>query len=205
MAAVNGTSSPVKSTSAEKRAVHNALERKRRDHIKDMFSQLKDSVPNLSGEKASRAQILKKACDYIQLMRRKNTSATKDLDMLTQQITRTKKQIAKLESVRNTTRYVSGLSPPESHVLPAPSPSEPPQHFNLAPAHSLSTIPTLTLPPQGYGTAPLLDSYRMINTRLPSLFVADRGLHGSPLMAARGGMMETAGEGIPVTANMERI
>ena len=26
---------------AEKRAVHNALERKRRDHIKDMFSQLK--------------------------------------------------------------------------------------------------------------------------------------------------------------------
>jgi hypothetical protein len=38
---------------AEKRAVHNALERKRRDHIKDMFSQLKDSVPNMAGEKIS--------------------------------------------------------------------------------------------------------------------------------------------------------
>ncbi|XP_017303107.2 protein max-like [Diaphorina citri] len=37
--------------SAEKRAHHNALERKRRDHIKDSFSSLRDSVPSLQGEK----------------------------------------------------------------------------------------------------------------------------------------------------------
>ncbi|EAW80898.1 protein max isoform g [Homo sapiens] len=36
---------------ADKRAHHNALERKRRDHIKDSFHSLRDSVPSLQGEK----------------------------------------------------------------------------------------------------------------------------------------------------------
>lgn len=36
---------------AEKRAHHNALERKRRDHIKDSFTSLRESVPSLQGEK----------------------------------------------------------------------------------------------------------------------------------------------------------
>jgi Max protein len=92
------------------------LERKRRDHIKDSFSSLRDSVPLLHGEKvnshkvrtdfvvhksarknnpiifcfvfflrfiqASRAQILKKAAEYIDHMRRKNTNHQKDIDLL---------------------------------------------------------------------------------------------------------------------------
>lgn len=71
---------------AEKRAHHNALERKRRDHIKDSFSSLRDAVPALQGEKvASRAQILKKAAEYIQFMRRKNTSHQQDIDDLKRQ------------------------------------------------------------------------------------------------------------------------
>ena len=37
----------------EKRAHHNALERKRRDHIKDSFNSLRDAVPNIQGEKVS--------------------------------------------------------------------------------------------------------------------------------------------------------
>lgn len=37
---------------ADKRAHHNALERKRRDHIKDSFSSLKNAVPTFNGEKA---------------------------------------------------------------------------------------------------------------------------------------------------------
>jgi hypothetical protein len=37
----------------DKRAHHNALERKRRDHIKDSFSGLRDSVPSLQGEKVT--------------------------------------------------------------------------------------------------------------------------------------------------------
>jgi hypothetical protein len=36
---------------AEKRAHHNALERKRRDHIKGSFSDLRDVIPSLKGEK----------------------------------------------------------------------------------------------------------------------------------------------------------
>lgn len=92
---------------ADKRAHHNALERKRRDHIKDSFSGLRDSVPALHGEKvvlslffanfsvqscnemkymkASRAQILKKAAEYIQNMRRKNSVHQQDIDDLKKQ------------------------------------------------------------------------------------------------------------------------
>lgn len=40
-----------KNLQAEKRAHHNALERKRRDHIKDSFTALRDAVPSLQGEK----------------------------------------------------------------------------------------------------------------------------------------------------------
>ncbi|XP_050597809.1 protein max-like isoform X2 [Bombus affinis] len=71
---------------AEKRAHHNALERKRRDHIKDSFSRLRDCVPTLQGEKvASRTQILKKAVEYIQFMRRKNSSHDQDINDLIRQ------------------------------------------------------------------------------------------------------------------------
>lgn len=70
---------------ADKRAHHNALERKRRDHIKDSFCHLRDSVPSLHGEKASRAQILNKATDYINFMRRKNHSHQTDIEDLKQQ------------------------------------------------------------------------------------------------------------------------
>ncbi|XP_041468709.1 protein max-like isoform X2 [Lytechinus variegatus] len=82
---------------AEKRAHHNALERKRRDHIKDSFSMLRDSVPNLQGEKASRAQILNKATDYIEFMRRKNNSHQTDIDDLKKQNQTLEQQIRLLE------------------------------------------------------------------------------------------------------------
>ncbi|XP_077521504.1 uncharacterized protein LOC144132746 isoform X2 [Amblyomma americanum] len=36
---------------ADKRAHHNALERRRRDHIKFSFTSLRDAVPSLQGEK----------------------------------------------------------------------------------------------------------------------------------------------------------
>lgn len=42
---------------AEKRAHHNALERKRRDHIKDSFHSLRDSVPDLQGEKVKPSEV----------------------------------------------------------------------------------------------------------------------------------------------------
>ena len=39
---------------AEKRAHHNALERKRRDHIKESFLNLRDAVPSLQGERTGK-------------------------------------------------------------------------------------------------------------------------------------------------------
>lgn len=93
---------------AEKRAHHNALERKRRDHIKDSFSSLRDSVPALQGEKvASRAQILKKAAEYIQFMRRKNTSHQQDIDDLKRQNNLLESQIRTLEKAKLTGNFAA--------------------------------------------------------------------------------------------------
>lgn len=87
---------------AEKRAHHNALERKRRDHIKDSFNSLRDAVPSLQGEKSvSRAQILKKAADYIQLMRKKNNSHQQDIADLKRQNSLLETQIRTLERTRS--------------------------------------------------------------------------------------------------------
>ncbi|XP_076036673.1 protein max-like isoform X3 [Oratosquilla oratoria] len=86
---------------AVKRAHHNALERKRRDHIKDSFCSLRDSVPSLQGEKSSRAQILKKASEYIEFMRRKNSAHQQDIDDL-------KKQNNLLESQSSSARTRKG-------------------------------------------------------------------------------------------------
>ncbi|CAO1345025.1 unnamed protein product [Diamesa serratosioi] len=99
---------------AEKRAHHNALERKRRDHIKDSFTSLRDSVPSLQGEKvinkASRAQILKKAAEYIQFMRRKNNSHQQDIDDLKKQNLVLESQIRTLERAKSTGNYAESNS-----------------------------------------------------------------------------------------------
>ncbi|XP_022817827.1 protein max isoform X1 [Spodoptera litura] len=96
---------------AEKRAHHNALERKRRDHIKDSFTSLREAVPALQNEKvvcskiASRAQILKKAAEYIQFMRRKNNSHQQDIEDLKRQNNNLETQIRALEKVRQSGNY----------------------------------------------------------------------------------------------------
>lgn len=98
---------------AEKRAHHNALERKRRDHIKDSFCSLRDSVPSLHGEKvgtASRAQILKKAADYIEFMRRKNSAHQQDIDDLKRQNNLLETQIRSLEKTKYTGNFAAMTS-----------------------------------------------------------------------------------------------
>jgi len=92
-------------TQAEKRAHHNALERKRRDHIKDSFTSLRDSVPSLVGEKvskrvSSRAQILKKAAEYIQFMKRKNSAHQHDIEDLKRQNNILENQIRALDRAK---------------------------------------------------------------------------------------------------------
>lgn len=78
----DGGSTKQRSKGDNKRDHHNALERRRRDLIKDSFCKLRDVVPSLQGEKASRAQILKKAAEYIQTMRKKNQTNQADIDEL---------------------------------------------------------------------------------------------------------------------------
>lgn len=90
----------------DKRAHHNALERKRRDHIKDSFNGLKDSIPSMQGNEkmsraSSRAQILKKATEYIQFMRRKNVTHQEDIDDLKKQNVLLEQQIRALERAKS--------------------------------------------------------------------------------------------------------
>ncbi|NP_001267841.1 MYC associated factor X [Hydra vulgaris] len=87
-------------STADKRAHHNALERKRRDHIKDSFTGLRDSVPSLEGEKSSRAQILHKATEHIQYMRRKNHAHQADIDELKRHNMILDQQVRQLEKAR---------------------------------------------------------------------------------------------------------
>ncbi|XP_030575415.1 protein max-like isoform X2 [Archocentrus centrarchus] len=95
---------------ADKRAHHNALERKRRDHIKDSFHSLRDSVPSLQGEKASRAQILDKATEYIQYMRRKNHTHQQDIDDLKKQNALLEQQVRALEKAKGNTQLQTNYS-----------------------------------------------------------------------------------------------
>ncbi|ESO83519.1 hypothetical protein LOTGIDRAFT_133235 [Lottia gigantea] len=101
----NSASSSQFASQTEKRAHHNALERKRRDHIKGSFHSLRDSVPSLQGEKVSRAQVLKKASDYIQFMRKKNQGNQQDIEDLKKQNCILEKQIRALEKAKNTGQY----------------------------------------------------------------------------------------------------
>ena len=88
--------------SQDRRAQHSALERKRRDHIKDSFEGLKDAVPTMKvGDKSSRAQILKKASEYIQSKRRIDSLSQSDMDNLKGQNNHLEAQIRVLERARN--------------------------------------------------------------------------------------------------------
>ncbi|CAL1540059.1 unnamed protein product [Lymnaea stagnalis] len=86
--------SPQTFSSDDKRAHHNALERKRRDHIKDSFHSLRDCVPQDDNkvviterecQKTSRAQILRQAAEYIIRMRDKTLQNDKHISILKQQ------------------------------------------------------------------------------------------------------------------------
>jgi len=90
-----------------KRALHNAMERKRRDSIKDSFRGLQDSIPNLKGDKSSRAQVLKKTGDYISYMQKKNALHQQEIKELKQQNQQLEAQIRALERAKATGNFAS--------------------------------------------------------------------------------------------------
>lgn len=132
----------------DKRAHHNASERKRRDHIKDSFTGLRDAIPTMKGgDKSSRAQILKKASEYIQYKRRKNSSNQSDMDDLKRQNDHLEAQIRALERAKSVGTFGKSVAEllndegllAEGESLPTPNDLEPsvPGPSAVAPGQSL--------------------------------------------------------------------
>merc|ERR1712002_941590 len=74
------------------------------------FTGLKDAIPTLQGDKSSRAQILKKASEYIAFMRRKNGSHSNDIEDLKRQNSHLENQIKTLEKAKSTGHFASAAS-----------------------------------------------------------------------------------------------
>ncbi|KAM6392605.1 LOW QUALITY PROTEIN: protein max [Pluvialis apricaria] len=182
---------------ADKRAHHNALERKRRDHIKDSFHSLRDSVPSLQGERgefmergparASRAQILDKATEYIQYMRRKNHTHQQDIDDLKRQNALLEQQVRALEKARSSAQLQANYPSTDNSLYTNPKgstiafdggsdsssvsePDEPQSRKKLRYGGQLG------LPPRG---PPLLSAARLRKDSLPSLVEALGGTAAS--------------------------
>ncbi|CAD5121376.1 DgyrCDS9897 [Dimorphilus gyrociliatus] len=120
-------------TQAQKRAHHNALERKRRDHIKESFTGLRDAIPSLRGEKASRAQILKRATEYIIYVAKRNDKHQSDIDDVRRQNTLLDSQIRKLERSRGIIPS-DAASPESSAGATATDSSSDGENFNAGPS-----------------------------------------------------------------------
>jgi len=91
-----------------KRALHNAMERKRRDSIKDSFRGLQECIPTLRGDKTSRAQVLKKTGDYIVHMQKKISNHQDEIKELKTQNTQLETQIRALEKAKASGGFVGG-------------------------------------------------------------------------------------------------
>ncbi|GAA6073723.1 protein max isoform X3, partial [Tachysurus ichikawai] len=69
---------------------------------------------------ASRAQILDKATEYIQYMRRKNHTHQQDIDDLKRQNALLEQQVRALEKVKGTTQLQGGYSSSDSNLYTNP-------------------------------------------------------------------------------------
>jgi len=96
--------------SENKRALHNAMERKRRDSIKDSFRGLQECIPTLRGDKTSRAQVLKKTGDYISHMQKKIASHQDEIKDLKSQNANLEAQIRALEKAKASGNFLSTAS-----------------------------------------------------------------------------------------------
>jgi len=117
----------------DKKAHHNALERKRRDHIKESFIGLRDCLPSMKREKASRAQILKQATDYIQFMTKKNSSIQKDIDNMRKQNHTLRVQVQLAEKNRSPVLQPSYVRTPSSEYADHSSDSSDTEYLTKGP------------------------------------------------------------------------
>lgn len=112
-------SSNYRSGPDQKKAHHNALERKRRDLIKESFTSLRNAVPSLHGGKSgkgssvSRSQILKSATVYIQQMTDKNQQVQNEINKLKKMNRQLEHQVVSIERARGSTSSLA-MSPGSS-------------------------------------------------------------------------------------------
>ena len=99
-----------------------------------LFTGLRDAIPTMKGgDKSSRAQILKKASEYIQYKRRKNSSNQSDMDDLKRQNDHLEAQIRALERAKNVGTFGKSVAEllndegllAEGESLPTPNDLEP--------------------------------------------------------------------------------
>jgi len=74
------------SRSPELRVSHKLAERKRRREMKDLFDDLKDTLPVEKGLKTSKWEILSKAVEYIAALKGKEESSAREIDELRREI-----------------------------------------------------------------------------------------------------------------------
>ncbi|KAG0301535.1 hypothetical protein BGZ98_008271 [Dissophora globulifera] len=79
------------SRSPELRISHKLAERKRRKEMKELFDELRDSLPVDRSLKTSKWEILSKAVDYIAGIKASHDELTKEVDMLRQEVARLQK------------------------------------------------------------------------------------------------------------------
>jgi len=82
---LGGGSQPY-SRSPELRVSHKLAERKRRREMKDLFDELKDQLPADRGMKASKWEILSKAVDFINHIKRQNVDMGREIEGLRREI-----------------------------------------------------------------------------------------------------------------------
>jgi len=97
---------------AERRAHHNALERKRRDHIKDSFEKLKESIPRISEKttRSSRTEILKQATNYIRHIQEESATHQTEISDLRRQNQLLEQQIRRIERLQSSGQFSSSSS-----------------------------------------------------------------------------------------------
>ncbi|KAF9159824.1 hypothetical protein BGX20_002777 [Mortierella sp. AD010] len=79
------------SRSPELRISHKLAERKRRKEMKELFDELRDSLPVDRSLKTSKWEILSKAVDYISNMKATQDDMANEIEMLRQEVARLQK------------------------------------------------------------------------------------------------------------------
>ncbi|CAI4232647.1 unnamed protein product [Auanema sp. JU1783] len=154
----------------DRRAHHNELERRRRDHIKDHFMALKNAIPILEGEKSSRALILKRAIEYIGLMKNKINESENGMAELKRRNELLEAQLNSVPSsspsVTSPVASISASSIPATTVAPTTS-----EYAPCSAANTSVPIESLILP--AFRPTPIQPSAMQIPMSAPTLPTMD--------------------------------